>query len=136
LREKLEAHIHDARCATCHAKIDPLGLAFENYDAIGRWRTEEATDGVGENPKVDASGVLPDGRRYRGAEDFKQLLLQDLDSFQLTLIEKLATYGLRRTLRFSDRDELTRIAAVSRSKDYRLKDLLEAFVCSDLFQRR
>src|SRR5206468_10442968 len=50
LRMKLEAHIHDARCAACHAKIDPLGLAFENYDAIGRWRTEEVVEGTGKNP--------------------------------------------------------------------------------------
>jgi hypothetical protein len=136
LREKLEAHIHDPRCATCHAKIDPLGLAFENYDAIGRWRTEEATDGIGENPKVDASGRLPNGRDYRSPEDFKQLLLQDLDTLNLTFLEKLATYGLRRTLSFADRDELKRIAAISRSQDYRLKDLIEALVCSELFQTR
>ena len=64
LRQKLEAHIQDANCAACHAKIDPLGLAFENYDAIGRWRTEEVTDGIGENPKVTAAGKLPDGREY------------------------------------------------------------------------
>jgi hypothetical protein len=69
LRQKLEAHIHDANCAVCHAKIDPLGLAFENYDAIGRWRTEEVTDGIGENPQVTAAGKLPDGRVYQTADE-------------------------------------------------------------------
>jgi mono/diheme cytochrome c family protein len=136
LREKLEAHIHDANCAACHAKIDPLGLAFENYDAIGRWRTEEVTDGVGANPKVTAAGKLPDGREYANAEEFKQLLLHDLDAFNLTFVEKLATYGLRRSMSFSDRDELKTIAAASKAKDYRLRDLVEAFVCSALFQKR
>jgi mono/diheme cytochrome c family protein len=136
LRQKLEAHIHDANCAACHAKIDPLGLAFENYDAIGRWRTEEITDGVGENPKVVSSGKLPDGREYKDAAEFKQLLLHDLDAFNLTFIDKLATYGLRRTMSFTDRDELKKIAAASKAKDYRLKDLIEAFVTSDLFQSR
>ena len=136
LRIKLEAHIHDASCAACHAKIDPLGLAFENYDAIGRWRTEEVTDGTGANPPVDPSGTLSDGRTYATAEEFKKLLLADLDAFNLTFVEKLATYGLRRSMSFSDRDELKAIAAASKAKDYRLKDILETFVCSELFQKR
>jgi len=136
LREKLEAHIHDANCAACHAKIDPLGLAFENYDAIGRWRTEEVTDGIGANPKVTAAGKLPNGREYANAGEFKKLLLHDLDAFNHTFIDKLATYGLRRSMSFSDRDELKKIAAVSKAKDYRLRDLIEAFVTSDLFQSR
>ena len=136
LRMKLEAHIHDPSCAACHAKIDPLGLAFENYDAIGRWRTEEVTDGTGANPKVNPAGKLPDGREYKTADEFKKLLLDDLDAFNHTFIEKLATYGLRRSMSFGDRDELKAIAAASKAKDYRLRDIVEAFVCSDLFQRR
>ena len=64
LRMKLEAHIHDPSCASCHRKIDPLGLAFENYDAIGAWRTTEVVSGTGDNPAVDSSGQLPDGRSY------------------------------------------------------------------------
>ena len=136
LRMKLEAHIHDPSCAACHAKIDPLGLAFENYDAIGRWRTEEVTDGTGANPKVNPSGKLPDGREYATPEEFKKLLLADLDAFNHTFIEKLATYGLRRSMSFSDRDELRTIAAASKAKDYRLRNIVEAFVLSDLFQKR
>jgi len=116
LREKLEAHIHDANCAGCHAKIDPLGLAFENYDAIGRWRTEEVTD----------------GRAYQTADEFKALLLADLDTF----IEKLATYALRRSMSFDDEDELTAIAKVSKAKDYRLRDIVEALVCYELFLKK
>jgi hypothetical protein len=136
LREKLEAHIHDATCAACHSKIDPLGLAFENYDAIGRWRTEEVTDGVGANPKVTSAGKLPDGREYANADEFKKLLLSDLDAFNRTFIDKLATYGLRRSMSFSDRDDLKLIAAASKAKDFRLRDIVEAFVCSNLFQKR
>ncbi len=136
LRQKLEAHIHDARCAACHSKIDHLGLAFENYDAIGRWRTQEVTDGVGDNPTVVSSGKFPDGRKYEDAAEFKQLLLRDLDAFNHTFIEKLATYGLRRTMSYSDRDELKKIADLSKSKNYRLREILEALVCSDLFQQR
>ncbi|HEX7898396.1 MAG TPA: DUF1592 domain-containing protein [Planctomycetota bacterium] len=136
LRMKLEAHIKNPSCAACHARIDPLGLAFENFDAIGRWRAEEAADGQGANPAIDASGTLPDGRGYQNADEFKKLLLGDLDAFTLTFVEKLATYGLRRATSFGDREDLKAIAAAAKSKDYRLKDVVEAFVCSDLFQRR
>jgi mono/diheme cytochrome c family protein len=136
LRMKLEAHIHDASCAACHSKIDPLGLAFENFDAIGRWRTHETVEGTGENPVVNPAGKLADGRSYQTPEEFKQLLLGDIDSFNTAFIEKLATYGLRRSMSFEDREGLTSIAAASRAKDYRLRDLVEAFVLSDLFQKR
>lgn len=136
LRQKLEAHIHDANCAVCHAKIDPLGLVFENYDAIGRWRTEEVTDGIGENPQVTAAGKLPDGRAYQTADDFKKLLVADLDAFNHTFIEKLATYALRRSMSFDDRDDLKAIAAASKAEDYRVIEIVTALVTSDVFQSR
>lgn len=136
LRMKLEAHIHDERCASCHAKIDPLGLAFENFDAIGRWRTVEKADGVGADPTVDPSGKMPDGRTYQTPEEFKKILLADLDAFNATFVEKLATYGLRRTMTIDDRTDLKAIADASKTNDYRLRDLIVAFVCSDLFQKR
>ena len=136
LRQKLVAHIHDANCAACHSKIDPLGLAFENYDAIGRWRTEEVTNGIGENPTVNAAGKLPDGREYLNADEFKKLLVTDLDAFNHAFIEKLATYGLRRSLSFDDLDNLKAIAAASKARDYRVKDIVETFITSDLFQKR
>ncbi len=136
LRMKLEAHIHDAQCASCHRSIDPLGLAFENFNAIGRWRTVEVTEGTGDDPVVDPSGELPDGRRFQTPEEFKQLLLADIDRFNSAFSEKLATYGLRRTISFDDQQDLSAIAAASRDHDYRLADLLESFVLSELFQKR
>lgn len=136
LRMKLEAHIHDANCAACHAKIDPLGLAFENYDAIGRWRTTEKTEGTGADPTVNASGQFPDGRTYKDAEEFKKLLLADLDSFNHTFVEKLSTYALRRAMSFDDRDDLHAIADAAKAADYRVKDILLALITSPLFQKR
>jgi hypothetical protein len=136
LRMKLEAHTYDPRCASCHRTIDPLGLAFENYDAIGRWRTHEVVSGTGDDPAVDPSGTLPDGRRFGSPEEFKRLLLADIDDFNETFVGKLATYGLRRTMTFDDREDLASIARASRAHDYRLRDLLVAFVTSDLFQKR
>ena len=137
LRAKLEAHRSDANCAACHRKIDPLGLAFDNYDAIGRWRTEEAVrDGAGENPKIDASGELPDGRTFADASGLKKLLADDVDKFAGAFAEKLATYALRRRMTFADRADLKRLAGQSKMDDYRLASFVEALVLSDLFQKR
>jgi len=136
IRMKLQAHIHDPRCASCHRKIDPLGIAFDHYNAIGQWRTHEQVEGTGDDPEVDASGVLSDGRRFADATEFKQLLLADLDAFNETFIEKLAIYGLRRTVTFEDQDELHQIAKISKEKDYVVRDIIEAFVLSNLFQQR
>jgi hypothetical protein len=136
LRMKLDAHKHDARCASCHRKIDPLGFAFDNFNAIGEWRTHEKVAGTGADPIVDASGELPDGRKFKNAKEFKQLLLADLDAFNETFIEKMAVYGLRRTITIDDHEDLELIARISREKDYRVRDIVEAFVLSDLFQKR
>lgn len=137
LRQKLAAHMQHAACASCHRKIDPLGLAFENYNAIGRWRTEEVVQqGRGKNPAVDPSGELPDGRSFANAQEFKRLLLEDLDTFQETFIEKLATYALRRPMTFEDRESIEQIADAGRKADYRLSFILEQLVLSDLFQTR
>ena len=137
LRAKLDSHKANASCAACHRKIDPLGLAFDNYDAIGRWRTEEIVgDGVGANPKVDASGELPDGRKFADAAEFKQLLLTDLDKFNVAFVEKLATFAMRRTMTMDDRARLAEVAAAGKAADYRVADLIEALVLSDLFQQR
>jgi mono/diheme cytochrome c family protein len=136
LRMKLAAHTYDPRCASCHRTIDPLGLAFENYDAIGRWRSHEAVGGTGDDPPVDPSGALPDGRSFRSPEEFKRLLLDDIDAFAATFVEKLATYGLRRVMSFDDRDDLATIARAGRDHDYRLRDIITSFVTSELFQKR
>jgi hypothetical protein len=137
LRMKLAAHMKDANCASCHKKIDPLGMAFDNYDAIGRFRTEEiVSDGVGDNPKVDASGELIDGRKFTNAAEFKTLLVQDIDKFNLTFIEKLANYALRRVMTVDDRHALTELAKKSKERDYRLDIIVEELVLSELFKKR
>ncbi len=137
IRMQLKAHRSDPSCASCHRKIDPLGFAFDNYDAIGQWRAEEVVPvGVGSNPKVDASGVLPDGRRFANAGEFKDLLLEDIDTFNEAFVKALATFALRRTMTFQDRNSLEKITSLSRSSDYRLRDVIEAIVLSDLFKQR
>lgn len=137
LRAKLEAHRQDPNCAACHRKIDPLGLAFDNYDAVGHWRAVEmVADGAGANPALDSSGVLPDGRKFADARGLKRLLLADEDKFATAFTEKLATYALRRAMTFGDRARLQRITLQSNSDGYKLASLVQTLVTSDLFQRR
>ena len=137
IRQKIAAHSTDATCAACHARIDPLGFAFDNYDAIGRWRTEEVTsDGTGENPKVDASGTLPDGRSFQDAAGLKRLMLADVDTFNAAFVEKLATFATRRTMTVDDRNLLAEVAKKSKQADYKLQAVVEHLVLSDLFRRR
>jgi hypothetical protein len=137
IRMQLEAHATHATCASCHAKIDPLGFAFDHYDAIGQWRTHEATAaGRGENPPVNASGTLPDGRAFSGAEEFKSLLLADMDRFAEAFVGQLATFALRRAMTIDDADDIRAIAEASREGGYRLREVVEALVASPLFARR
>jgi mono/diheme cytochrome c family protein len=137
IRMQLEAHATHAVCASCHQKIDPLGFAFDNFDAIGRWRTEERVEGgQGAQPPVNASGILPDGRTYNGSEEFKQLLAADIDRFAEAFVEQLATFALRRVMTIDDAAQIKAIAAASEQDDYHLTTVIENFVMSDLFQKR
>ena len=137
IRQQLEAHATHATCASCHAKIDPLGFAFDNFNAIGQWRTEEnVPGGQGANPPVNAVGKLPDGRAYAGPDEFKQLLVQDLDRFAEAFVEKLATYALRRVMTVDDRTHIKAIAVASKKDGYKLRTVIEHFVTSDLFAKR
>ena len=137
IRMQLEAHAAHATCASCHQKIDPLGFAFDNFDAIGRWRTnEQVAGGKGDDPLVNASGKLPDGRAYRNSDEFKLLLAQDTDRFAEAFVEQLATYALRRVMTIDDAASLKAIAQASKSDGDKLRSVIEHFVMSDLFQKR
>lgn len=137
LRQKIEAHRNDANCAACHAKIDPLGLAWDNYDAIGQWRTREKIPaGVGEDPLINASGEMPDGRAFKDATDFKRRLLEDRDKVARAFIEHLCTYALRRAVAFDDQDDLNAIQAEAKKSNYRIQDIVRAVAMSDLVKKR
>jgi mono/diheme cytochrome c family protein len=137
IRQKLEAHATNANCAACHAKIDPLGLAWDNYDAIGQWRTHEKVPaGVGADPAVNPSGAMPDGRAFKDATEFKRLLLEDRDKVARAFIEHLSTYALRRVLSFDDQDDLKVIQTEAKKNGYRLKDIVRAVALSDLLRKR
>ena len=137
IRGQLAAHSTNAACAACHRKIDPLGFAFENYDAIGRWRTHEDTaSGKGASPPVDASGELPDGRKFSGPDEFKRFLAADPERFAKAVVEKLATFALRRAMTIEDQAAIDAIVASAKADGYRLRSLVEAVATSDLLRSR
>lgn len=131
LRQQLEQHRANPACASCHKQMDPLGLAMENYDAIGRWRTSDRG-----NP-IDASGELPTGQKVRNAGDLIRLLRdQKSEQFVRTLTEKLMTYGLGRGLEYYDRCAIDQILAKASKNDYRFQELLLGIITSDPFGRK
>jgi hypothetical protein len=137
IRQRLAVHAQNASCAACHRNIDPLGFAFEQYDAIGQWRTRERVDGgKGQDPMVDASGVMPDGREFQDAQQFKQLLLEDRDKFLRAFIEHVSTYALRRVLTVDDADDIQSIFAEAKKNQYGVRDIVRAVALSGLMKKR
>ena len=137
IRQKLEAHAKDPNCAACHKNIDPLGLAFDQFDAIGQWRTHEiVAKGKGANPTVNPSGKMPDGRPFANAYEFKNLLLDDKDRFLHAFVEHLSTYALRRVLTVDDRKDIDAIVQNAKLKKSKLREVIRAVALSDLLRKR
>lgn len=130
LREQLARHREDASCAACHQAMDPLGLAFENYDAIGRWR-----DSVHERP-IDASGTLPDGRSFSNAIELTDLLRQRETEYAEQITRALLTFALGRGLEPYDQCAVDQIVSVLKQSDYRFRTLLNEIVLSRPFRMR
>jgi mono/diheme cytochrome c family protein len=137
VRQRLDVHAQNANCASCHQGIDPLGFAFEQYDAIGQWRTHEKVgSGTGADPAVDPTGAMPDGRPFVDAREFKQRLLEDRDKIAKAFIEHLCTYGLRRVLTVDDADDIQAIVQTAKQSNYQIRDIVRAVALSDLMRKR
>ena len=130
LRQRFEQHRSNPVCANCHARMDPIGFAFENYDAVGAYRTK---DGVFD---IDPSGQLPDGRSFQSWAELKQILTDQKDLFARCLAEKMLIYALGRGLEFYDQPALDRIVAALQSDNYRFSTLVREIAHSDPFQKR
>ena len=131
LRQTLAKHRADAKCASCHNRMDPLGLAFENFNAMGQWREFER------GQTVDAGGQLVSGEKFAGARELKQILItQHRDAFHRCFVEKLLTYALGRGLDWRDETTMDLLLAKLNANDGRLRDLLRSVVESDAFLRR
>ena len=130
-RKRLEHHRRNPRCAACHEKMDPLGFAFENYDAVGRWRI---TDG---EFAIDPSGILPGGQRFGGPQELKAILRGGRkQEFVRCLTEKMLAYALGRSLEYYDEPTLEQITSALVGDDYRFTTLILTIVSSDPFQKR
>jgi hypothetical protein len=132
VREMIERHRANPTCAPCHAVMDPLGLALENFDATGRWRDRDRYAGAA----IDASGELPDGRRVDGPDDLREALVARPEQFVQTFTEGLLTYATGRTLEHYDMPTVRRIVRNAAVDDYRFSALVQAVVRSDQFRMR
>jgi mono/diheme cytochrome c family protein len=128
MRQQMEKHRANPMCAGCHSRMDPLGFALENYNAIGEWRTEDASQ------PIDASGVLPGGRKFNGSAEMKKILAANREAFAECLTEKLMIYALGRGLEPYDRTATKKIVAQLASHEYRFSSLITGIVDSVPFQ--
>ena len=126
----MEQHRVNPNCAVCHRTMDPLGFGLENYDAIGAWRTQEYQF------SIDATGELPNGRKFDGPKELKRILLDRSPEFVRSLSEKMLTYALGRGLEYYDNCAVDDIAASVTSHDHRFSSLVIAAVRSDPFLKR
>ena len=130
MRQAMSRHRANPSCATCHARMDPIGFAMENFDAVGRWRDHDnGTD-------IDASGAFPDGTTFAGMGGLKKVLVAQKDQFVTTVAEKLLMYALGRNLQYYDQPAVRAIVRQSASSDYTLASLVVGVVNSSPFQFR
>jgi hypothetical protein len=130
LRQQMEQHRENPKCAVCHAKLDPLGFGLENFDGIGAWRTQD-------NKKdIDSSGVLPGGEKFSGPAELRKVLLGKADLFRRCLAEKLLTFGLGRGLEYYDKCVLDDVVSSAKANKDTFSALVLAIVQSDPFQKR
>jgi hypothetical protein len=128
MRETMERHHTDPTCASCHSLFEPMGLALENFDAVGTWRTLD-----GESP-IDANGVLVDGTKVDGVTSLREWVLAHSDQFVRVVTEKLMTYALGRGVEYQDQPEVRSIVHDSAAGKYRFTSLVMGIVKSPAFQ--
>jgi len=131
MREALAQHRANPACASCHAAMDPIGFAMDNFDALGRWRTVDASGAT-----IDPSGVLPDGTRFEGVMGLRQVLLSRPERFVSTLTENLLAYAVGRSLEYYDQPVVRTVVRDSAPRDYRFSELVLGIVNSPAFQYR
>ena len=130
LRKQMENHRNNPICASCHSRMDPLGFALENYDAIGKWRTQD-----GKFP-IDSSGVLPSGKSFSTPAEMRDVLSQMLPDFSRLLTEKLLTYALGRGIQPYDKPTIRRITQQAAASGYGFQTLVREVTRSLPFQQR
>jgi Protein of unknown function (DUF1592)/Protein of unknown function (DUF1588)/Protein of unknown function (DUF1585)/Protein of unknown function (DUF1587)/Protein of unknown function (DUF1595) len=132
VRELMAKHRASPTCSACHAVMDPLGFALENFDATGMWRDKDRFAGV----VIDSAGELPDGTKINGPGDLRQALLRRPEQFVQTLVENLLTYSMGRTEAYYDMPTVRKIVRDTAAKDYKFSAIVQAVVNSEQFKMR
>ncbi len=127
LRARMELHRKNAVCASCHQRMDPLGFALENFDALGKWRT------MSDDVLIDASAFLPDGTRFEGVAGLRRMLAGHKEDFVRTFTEKLMTYAVGRGMESTDLPAIRKIARDAAPQDYRWSSIILGIVNSAPF---
>jgi hypothetical protein len=128
LRQRMELHRKNTQCASCHRRMDPMGFSLENFDALGKWRSE--SDGA----PVDASATLPDGTRFDGLPGLRSFLASHQEDFVRTFASKLLAYGMGRGIEYTDLPAIRKISRDSAKDDYRWSSVLLGVVNSVPFK--
>jgi len=137
VRERLSEHRKNPACASCHARMDPLGFGLENFDATGKWRTVETNGPADLNPqRIDASGQLQDGTKFEGVVGLRRVLNERSYQFVYTMTEKLLTFALGRGADWYDAPAIRDAVRAAQKDDYRFSTLVTAIVSSRPFQMR
>jgi hypothetical protein len=130
LRQQMEQHRSNPACASCHRRMDPLGFALENFDALGAWRAQEL------GQPIEADGRLPGGRAFRGPEGLRSALLSRRNAFTRCLTEKMLTYAMGRGLDQADKSAVEEIVRRLAQNKYRFSELVLGIALSEPFQQR
>ena len=143
IKETIDAHRESASCNMCHKKMDPLGIALENFDVMGRWRDQytdvsnyTANKNKGQRFPVDTRTAHMDGRAFEGPQGLKKILMEDKEIFSRAFIENILSYAMARELTFSDRTNINQLYEQSAKNDFRLRDILLAIVSAESFTKR
>jgi hypothetical protein len=131
MRDAMVRHRANPACSSCHARMDPLGFAMENFDAVGRWRRLS-----GPNEPIDASGALPDGTTFDGANGLVDVLMRHPDQVAGAVTERLLTYALGRGVEYFDAPAVRAITREAGAHGYRFSSLVLGIVRSTPFQMR
>jgi hypothetical protein len=130
VREMLEVHRNNPVCASCHARMDPLGFSLENFDALGQWRTTDA------GTAINAAGVLLDGTHVEGPAPLRRALVAQHEQFVKAVTEKLLTFAVGRQMDYADAPAIRAIVRAAAAADYRWSATIVALVKSAPFQMR
>jgi hypothetical protein len=132
VRELMAKHRASPTCSSCHAVMDPLGFALENFDATGMWRDKDRFAGVA----IDSAGELPDGTKINGPDDLRKALLRRPEQFVQAFTENLLIYAMGRTREYYDMPTVRRIVRDAAAKDYKFSAIVQDVVRSDQFKMR